>query len=536
MRFLALFLAVCSLSPVLAQQRLDEMSLDRWAKLRETERYQLQIAEKYYREKNWKVALSEYEKYLTLYEQSEAAPYAQLKWSLSQVMLRKANTAIKDGFQSVIDYWPDSADSVAASYYIGKTYKDIGQLSKAKKAYSQLVSQSSKHLAAVYAMADMIEIAGIEKNEKMRVDLWRKLTFDIPRSKYAASHCSNASRQLAAHYFSLAAFDQGVQALATTYKPQAALTPQVTSHLATPLSRLIADSKTQAQGEKLADLAIAYLKENTPTDLGEEAAKQQAVQIWFSIADLHHRARRPNQVVETFETMLKRFGKDDAILAKLAQWRIGQGQFDLAREVYRRYENKIEGNSQIALSYRRQKKHDSAVAIYQQLIGLDPENVLRWKAEIAAAYREVPKYKEAIAFYTQLMQEDIEQADRWRWQIATAYKDAGQHKEAIGFFRQCVNFPENYKQMARCHRHLKQHNEALLLYNQIAGGHETSAPWALLQAAYTREEANQKEAAIRGFQLLCKRYPKSSYASTAHAHLQNKYKLSITLGGAKDED
>ena len=29
---------------------LDEMSLDRWAQLREAERYQMNIAEKYYRE------------------------------------------------------------------------------------------------------------------------------------------------------------------------------------------------------------------------------------------------------------------------------------------------------------------------------------------------------------------------------------------------------------------------------------------------------------------------------------------------------
>ena len=85
-------------------QSLDELPLDRWKVLRETERYQLQVAEKYYREKNWKVAASEYEKYMSLYERSEAAPYAQLKWSLAQVQLKKQNTAIKEGFQSVIDY------------------------------------------------------------------------------------------------------------------------------------------------------------------------------------------------------------------------------------------------------------------------------------------------------------------------------------------------------------------------------------------------------------------------------------------------
>ena len=52
-------------------ERLDELSLERWGKLREVERYQLNIAEKYYREKNYKVAAAEYEKFLALYETSD---------------------------------------------------------------------------------------------------------------------------------------------------------------------------------------------------------------------------------------------------------------------------------------------------------------------------------------------------------------------------------------------------------------------------------------------------------------------------------
>ena len=92
--------------------KYDESALERWAKLGEADRYQLNIAEKYYREQNWKAALAEYEKFLTLYEKSGGAPYAQLKWSICQVNLHKSNTAIKDGFQSVIDYWPDSPEAL----------------------------------------------------------------------------------------------------------------------------------------------------------------------------------------------------------------------------------------------------------------------------------------------------------------------------------------------------------------------------------------------------------------------------------------
>ena len=53
--------AVCILltTSMSSAAALDELSLDRWKQLRETERYQLQIAEKYYREQNWKVAAAE---------------------------------------------------------------------------------------------------------------------------------------------------------------------------------------------------------------------------------------------------------------------------------------------------------------------------------------------------------------------------------------------------------------------------------------------------------------------------------------------
>ena len=89
--------------------------------------------------------------------------------------------------------------------------------------------------------------------------------------------------------------------------------------------------------------------------------------------------------------------------------------------------------------------------------------------------------------------------------------------------------------MAACHRQLKQQKEALGLYNQIVVAYADSAPWAMLQAGYTREEAGETEPAIKTFQMVCKRFPTDAHASVAHAHLQTKYKISVTLGGAKDE-
>jgi tetratricopeptide (TPR) repeat protein len=516
------------------EHRLDEMSLERWAKLRETERYQLQIAEKYFREQKWKVAIGEYEKYLTLYERSEAAPYAQLKWSAAHVQIRKANTAIKDGYQSVIDYWPDSHEAVAAAYYIGNTYRNIGQITKAKRIYRELIADHPKHTASVYAMVDLVTIASQQKDDKTRVDFLKKLTFEVPRGKFTGKQCADASRGLATWFFQAAAFDDALKSLATSY-PEDKLPAQIVAHALSPISSLVSKSETKAKGERLADLAIAHLRKVTPTDIADDDAKNRARRHWFLIADVQAASQRDALVPKVYDEIIKKYGSTDELLGRLATWHKSKKKYEQARSVYRRYENKIEGLSEVALSYRQERKFDLAISTYNQLLGQDRGNSLRWKSQIAAAYREIPKYPEAIGMYTELLSEDIEHAQTWRLQIATAHRDAGQLKEAIGHFRQCTNFPENYKQMARCHRQLKQYNEALLLYNQIAGGHESSAPWAVLQIGYTREEAGQKEAAIRAFQQVCKRFPKDGHASAAHAHLQNKYKLSITLGGAKDE-
>ena len=145
----ALLIALAASNAIAQKKQLDELSIDRWAKLREVERHQMKIAEKYFREKNWKVAAAEYDKYMSLYEQSDAASYALLRWSISQVNLRKQNTAINDGFRSVIDYWPDSEDAIAAAYYIGKTYKDIGQNKKAKPALKEVVPRNMRNKSQV---------------------------------------------------------------------------------------------------------------------------------------------------------------------------------------------------------------------------------------------------------------------------------------------------------------------------------------------------------------------------------------------------
>ena len=477
---------------------LDEMSLERWKLLRETERYQLDIAEKYYRERNWKVALAEYEKFLTLHERSEGAPYAQLKWSLCQTHLRKLNTAIKEGLQTVIDYWPDSPEAIAAAYFIGSTYKDMAELKSAKKAFANVVAGHPTHLVAVLAKSELADIARIENDTPRRVALWKELTFDTDRKGGALTYCQNASVGLATHYFYEGNCPEGLRALATTYSPEQM--PYHTMYYAQGgISQLTGDPKTKAQGEKVADLAIESIREKIPVDLKDDATKAQARNFEFYIADLHMAARRPEKAREVYDQMLAKHGSEDDILGRLAQWFKTQNKRDEARQTYARYKNQIEGQSQVAYSFREERRYEDAANVYREL---------------------------AI--------KDTKDANRWQGELGHALRDAGKHKEAIAAYRLWDSFPATYWYMASCHRSLGEFKEALALYHQAAA-EPSWTPQSMLQIGYTYEQSKESEKAIKSFQLVCKKFPKTGEASQAHAHLQNAYKITATLGGAKDE-
>jgi tetratricopeptide (TPR) repeat protein len=515
--------------------KLDELSLERWAKLREVERYQLNIAEKYYREKNYKIALSEYEKFLELYESSIGAPYSQLKWSICLVQLKKLNTAVRDGFQSVIDYWPESPEATAAAYYIGRTYKSMGEVRKAKRAFQNVLKNHPKHLVSIYAMHDMVDLASIEKDVDSQVELWTKLTFESKRNRKDSSWsiCTTASQNLATNQFHAGKFADGVKALQTTYTEQQV--PYYIWYFARyAIGAKVAKADDKAKGYKLTDEAAAWIRQDIkPGTTPEE--KKQALGSWFVIADLHATSQRPLKVEETYTAIQKQFGANDEVLLRFANWLKTQKKYDQARIQLAKFENKIEGQNQIAYSFRQQKNWDLAVSGYQKVASLDADNQAKWNSQIAMTYREARQFPKAVAVYVELIKSDPEGAENWIWQTAVTHQEAGQWKEAIGYYRQSNKFPANNQGMAYCNRQLKQYKEAVGLYGQIMGGDPKMAPWALLQIAYTQEEAGKKDLAIQALQQVCKRFPKNSYASQAHARLQDKYKISVTLGGANDK-
>lgn len=477
---------------------LEQIPLETYERMREVERYQLGIAEKHYLGGEYKVALSEYEKFLTLYEASPGAPYAQLMWSHCQVKLRKVNTGIRDGFQSVIDYWPDSKEAVLAAFLIPKSYQDIGEVEKAESAYGQLIDEYPDGQIAVLARVNLLEMARTRKDEEARLGLLEDLTFRIRRTEQAKRFCEEASRELGTYYLYRAEWEKGIEALETSYQ-DAGLTIVLYDIGRGAASHLNREEETREAGKAMADKLIARLNASIPTDLESGDAKRQARDWLNRVAAVHGSMGKPDQVLATYERIGKLLGVDDGLRGQMAAFFKGQDEREKARDLYRKYDNQVEGTRQLAGMLREEGKHKEAIDLYRELINQDPDRV-----------------------------------NDYLWVIAECHESLGEWKNAIQTYRQADRWPSNYFRMATCHRRLKEYNEALVLYNQVKADNGSGAE-AMIQSAYTYEEAGQKENAIKAFQLTCRTHPKSGQASRAHAHLQNKYDINVTLGGAKDE-
>ncbi|MEM7013119.1 MAG: tetratricopeptide repeat protein, partial [Verrucomicrobiota bacterium] len=445
----------------------EQIPIESYEKMREVERYQLGIAEKYYIKEEYKVALDEYEKFLTLYEASSGAPYAQLMWSHCQAKLRKVNTAIREGFQSVIDYWPNSREAVLASFLIGHSYQSIGEVEKAKSAYKSLMENHPKDHVTVLAKVNLLDMATVAQKEEERLELLEELTYNTPRTEDSTPHCQKASMNLATYYFTAGDFANGYKALETSFQ-EAKLGEEVYDQIRGPISTLNREDETKEKAKQLADKTIELLNGQIPVDMAEDANKALARDRLNRIAGLYSTLGDQNAVIATYERTGKLLGTDDTLLGQIAGFYKSIDDREKARQTYARYENQVEAQRQLVYMLREEGKLDEAIAGYRGLIEQDPDRI-----------------------------------DDYLWAIAECFEGKSDWKNAIQTYRQCDRYPSNYFRMAQCHRRLKEWNQAIQLYGQ-AKAHEGSGPEALIQIAYTYEDGGQKENAIKNFQLTCR--------------------------------
>jgi TolA-binding protein len=471
---------------------MQQIQVETFEKMRDVERYQIKIAEKHFLNGDFKVALAEYEKFLTLYEKSPGAPYAQLMWSHTMMNLKKPKSALREGFQSVIDYWPTSNEATLAAYCMGDAYRTMGEVKSAQKAFRFLIKEYPDHEIAIRSRTDLLHYARLHQDMEERLSLLNELTFKVKRTEASKATCISAAHELAELHCFAQNLEEGKKALATTYKGPA-LFDQVYNLSAKTVGHLLKEEKTKPAALKLGDQLIATLREETT--VRPELAKN----LLYRAADLQGTLGRPTETWKFYEEIGKQFGIDDGLRERQANWYLAQKKRDDARRIYGEFENVVTGQKAIAGMYLDEGKVNEAIEVYRHLLEIDGDH----------------------------------SGDHF-WAIAKCYEKLSDWNKAIASYRQVDRFPSDYFAIANCHRRLGEHKEAIVLYNQIKIA-EKSASEATLQIGFTYEEAKDKEKAIRTFQLTCKRYPNSPQASRAHAHLQNKYNINVTLGGTEQE-
>ncbi|NNM31352.1 MAG: tetratricopeptide repeat protein [Akkermansiaceae bacterium] len=406
--------------------------------------------------------------------------------------LRKPQTAIREGFQSVIDYWPESREAVLAAYCIADAYKTMGEVAPATRAFRNVINDHPDHPIAVRAKVNLLHYARLHEDHDARLALLNDLTYKTERTEATRNACIDAAHELARVHFHAQRLEEGRKALATTYKGRK-LFDTVYKYSVDTVGHLLKDPKKQSAALKLGEQLLAALRAQSVSD------PERAREMLYRAASLHWKLGRPSDTWRLYEEVGERWGKDDGLLGKMAEWFKARDQRDEARKVYLRFENQVSGLQQVA-----------------------------------AMDLEEGKYKEAMEVFRKLLELDGDHAGDYLWSIADCWEHLSDWKKAIATYRQIDRFPETYFAMAKCHRRIAEYKEAIVLYNQ-AKVIDKSAPEASLQIGFTYEEAAEKRNAIRTFQLTCKRYPKSGQAARAHAHLQKKYNINVTLGGAEEE-
>lgn len=467
---------------------LEQIDLKTYEAMREVERYQIKVAEKHYTQGRFDIAAAEYEKFLTLHEKSPGAPHAQLMWSHAMMKLKKPQTALREGFQSVIDYWPDSTEATLAAYCMGDAYKRMGKVKEATASFQLILKDYPAHPIATRARLDLLHYARLHKDRKEELRLLHEFAFDVERADHNREACVNASRELAQRHFHDQDFESGRAALATSYEGEE-LDKEVRRMTIDTIRHLWNDETTKADARRLADAMIASLRKT----------EGLAADTLYRIAGLHSMVGRADQVWAVYDEIAKAHGTDDTLRGNRAKWLLARKKRDEARHWFERFEDVAEG-----------------------------------KRQLVAMAMEDGQFELALELYRQLLEIDGDRAKEYQWAIGGCYEKLADWKKAISTYRMIDEFPRNHFAMASCHRRIKEYDEAILLYQQTKVI-DQAAPRASIEIGFTYEQAGDKEKAIRTFQLTCKRYPKSGEAARAHAHLQDKYQIHVTLGGAEEK-
>ena len=142
---------IIMLITMLAPSATARLDAERYATLRETERYQLDVSDRLFNQRNWNAARQEYEKFLRMHTRTAAAPYVQLRIAQCYENMRHVNQAIKE-YRALIRIFPDSPEAPVAYMALGRSLYATGETEEAIEEYRNVVAKHPETTAAAEAL------------------------------------------------------------------------------------------------------------------------------------------------------------------------------------------------------------------------------------------------------------------------------------------------------------------------------------------------------------------------------------------------
>ncbi|HEV7404157.1 MAG TPA: tetratricopeptide repeat protein [Chthoniobacteraceae bacterium] len=487
--FLALLLVTVS-----AQAK---MAAARWERATEEERHQLTRGERYFDQREYKSALSEYELFLQLYPRSEVASYAQLMFAECTRQAGQVNNAINE-FRNVIDYFPDSIDAGTAQYSIGVCQTQAGDAEKAIKSFEAVIEKWPKE-----------EFGGLARQEACTI-YWRLGQVEkwIPQMEYLAkgeyADTQNIHRA-AEHRLIMHRIVEGklpeARALVHETKgkdPLVSFAERCAEAFRPEYILTVYGEKVKKTLPGMATATVAFIEKQSPqmTDAAQRPALDPLC------ARIYARGGVPDKANERYALLVKQFPDNDVFRLEYAQHVRATGKKNEARLIYHDMKDQYVADREIAETYGEENNWKSCIEAYQAMLSKHPDKVgaIQWTLG-EVLYRNLHRCPEAIAAYQQSQRE-----------------------------------PESLFRIADCQAELKQYDAALQSLVSVQNFFKESAPRAQYSMAAVYAAKGDKDAAIRTLKTVCKVHLNTPWAGRAHQDLSSTYGVDVTLGGAAKKD
>ena len=311
--------------------------------------------------------------------------------------LKKPKTALRDGFQSVIDYWPESHEATVAAYCIADAYRTHGrgQGGPGRLPFPHQGIPGSRHRGPLARRPAPLRPAPPGRGGTPRPAQRSHLSGQTHRgleSQPASTPAANSPSSTSS--------PSGSTRERRPSPPPTPARSSSTPFTACPPRPSATCSRNPPPGpppSSSADQLLATLRAETI----ERPELDEGPPLPRRRPQRHPRPPRPTRG-SIYEEIGERFGRDDDLLGRMAEWCKQRDKRDEARRIYGEFKDVVAGRKNIAAMFLEEGKVAEAIEVFRKLIEIDGDHAGDYLWSIAGCYEKLSDWKKAIATYRQI--------------------------------------------------------------------------------------------------------------------------------------